>query len=166
MGLTTSPPSMSQLSSQCGILYISRPSRPLTAIALLYYLTRTGTVMHLTAQCNSRCPHRHVYNIKRQLLLIFMVFYRRGPPTVHIMPTSLNAGWWPLCGMSWLTVLWPPHTAVQVMLQELPFMQWAWPIQLPRVCTASPFGPTQQPVCSVLRFGQSARVLSLWQAYR
>jgi hypothetical protein len=41
IGLTTLPPSVSQLSRQCGILNILqpyRPPRPVTEMALLYFL--------------------------------------------------------------------------------------------------------------------------------
>jgi hypothetical protein len=41
VGLTTLPPSMSQLSRQCGIFNISqpyRPPRPVMEIALLFYI--------------------------------------------------------------------------------------------------------------------------------
>jgi hypothetical protein len=40
MGLTTLPPSMSQLSKQCGILNISQPYRPpwpVTGIAFIFF---------------------------------------------------------------------------------------------------------------------------------
>jgi hypothetical protein len=38
VGLTASPPSMSQMSSQCGILNVSRPPRPLTGIAFISFI--------------------------------------------------------------------------------------------------------------------------------
>jgi hypothetical protein len=57
VGLTTSPPSVSRLSSQCGILNISQPYRPLpcvAGIALLYFFMFWGKRSYgRTKTCNS-----------------------------------------------------------------------------------------------------------------
>jgi hypothetical protein len=50
VGLTTLPPSMSLLASQCGILNISQPYRPpwpVTGIAFFFYFTQPAAeTMH------------------------------------------------------------------------------------------------------------------------
>ena len=73
---------------------------------------------------------------------ILIVCYRRWPTPMYFMPTSLNAGWWSVCGVFRVTVLWPPNATLQVVSFQLSFMQRTWPIQLPDVRVAPALRPS------------------------
>jgi hypothetical protein len=68
IGLTTSPPSVSRLSIQCGILSTSQPYKPVTGIALLY---QSVTVMK--AFLPGTLPNCHYGLTVKQVALEFIL---------------------------------------------------------------------------------------------
>jgi hypothetical protein len=85
--LTTSPPSISQLSRQCGILNILQPYRPAWPVTgQLYLLLNTWTqVFHgsggldcslLPWQCRQQVPYRLIFSLANLFCLFFITSHK------------------------------------------------------------------------------------------